>query len=70
VSADRSVAERGALKVYETMSLKVLVEQRREETRCLPVGFDRGVGADEWLPHPLVLQGAETSRSEQVAMMV
>ncbi len=56
--------------MYETMSLKVLVEQRREETRCLPVGFDRGVGADEdWRPHPQVLQGTETSGLEQVAMM-
>jgi hypothetical protein len=43
--------------VYEAMSLKVLVEQRQEETRCLPVGFDRGVGADEdWLPHSQVLR--------------
>jgi hypothetical protein len=56
--------------VYERMSLKVLVEQRREETRRLPVGFDRGVGADEdGRPHPQVLQRAETSGLEQVAMM-
>jgi hypothetical protein len=41
-----------------------------QETRCLPMSFDRGVGADGgWWPHPQVLQDAQKSRPGQEVMM-
>src|SRR5215216_6086492 len=40
------------------------------ETRRLPMGFDRGVGADEdWRPHLQVVQGAETIGLQHVTMI-
>ncbi len=76
--------------MYETMSLRVLVEPEAggdatrggiepaeegvaggaQEARCLPVGSDCDVEADEdWRPHPQIRQGAKTSGLEQIAMM-